>query len=151
MFVRIGPSSSDLGSSMHSSPIQSSPRNSSPVNPGGNLTNNLHKMVRLEVISCQGSRPGPRIRVRVQVTWNFAILFFNDLNIYIVVLGYMVTFLVVYYNVVFIIWIKLQFFCLKILHLSMKVEVTVKIYSVFLRRNAIWKLGMNCRLNRTRL
>ncbi|XP_023324192.1 protein bicaudal C homolog 1-A, partial [Eurytemora carolleeae] len=40
---RMGPSSSDLGSSMHSSPIHS-PRNSSPVNPGGNLTNNLHKM-----------------------------------------------------------------------------------------------------------
>lgn len=40
---RLGPSGSDLGSSMHSSPVHS-PRNSSPVNANGNLTNNLHKM-----------------------------------------------------------------------------------------------------------
>jgi protein bicaudal C len=40
---KIGPSGSDLGSSMQSSPHHS-PRNSSPVNAAGNLTNNLHKM-----------------------------------------------------------------------------------------------------------
>jgi len=40
----MGPSSSGLGSSVHSSPILS-PRNSSPVTAAGNLTNNLHKMV----------------------------------------------------------------------------------------------------------
>ena len=40
----MGPSGSDLGSSMHSSPVNS-PRNSSPVHSNGNLTNNLHKMV----------------------------------------------------------------------------------------------------------
>jgi len=40
---KIGPSGSDLGSSMHSSPVNS-PRNSSPVHSNGNLTNNLHKM-----------------------------------------------------------------------------------------------------------
>lgn len=41
-----------MGSSLHSSPLRlrsphkagRSPRNSSPVNPGGNLTNNLHKL-----------------------------------------------------------------------------------------------------------
>jgi hypothetical protein len=41
----MGPSSSGLGSSVHSSPVLS-PRNSSPVTAAGNLTNNLHKMVR---------------------------------------------------------------------------------------------------------
>lgn len=40
---RLGPSGSDLGSSMTSSPVHS-PRNSSPVNAQGNLTHNLHKM-----------------------------------------------------------------------------------------------------------
>lgn len=42
-FSRLGPSGSDLGSSMNSSPVHS-PRNSSPVNAAGNLTHNLHKM-----------------------------------------------------------------------------------------------------------
>ena len=47
-----GHGSSGMGSSLHSSPLRlrsphkagRSPRNSSPVNPGGNLTNNLHKL-----------------------------------------------------------------------------------------------------------
>jgi hypothetical protein len=45
----MGPSSSGLGSSVHSSPILS-PRNSSPVTAAGNLTNNLHKMVSMQRI-----------------------------------------------------------------------------------------------------
>ena len=47
-----GHGSSGMGSSLHSSPLRlrsphkagRSPRNSSPVNPGGNLTANLHKL-----------------------------------------------------------------------------------------------------------
>ncbi len=45
----MGPSSSGLGSSVHSSPILS-PRNSSPVTAAGNLTNNIHKMVSTQRI-----------------------------------------------------------------------------------------------------
>ena len=39
-------------------------------------------------------------------------------------------------TIVFIIRIKLQYFYLKILHLSIKVKVTVKNCLVFLRKNA---------------
>ena len=63
----MGPSSSGLGSSVHSSPILS-PRNSSPVTAAGNLTNNLHKMVsKVKVLSAAARLGGGREQLQLQL------------------------------------------------------------------------------------